>query len=550
MAFRSVLVRAKKFVAPSLLAILTTALLVQLPLAIASRASDYDLFDPVIEVRSIIQRLFVDESRIDDEQMRKAMIDGMLATLDDPHTVYVPPADVAEFNKDMRGTYVGIGCEVNIIDDYLTIVSPMDGSPALEAGVMAGDVVLEIEGESTLKMPITECVDRLMGEPGTKVTIKVRHLDGTEQTYTITRRPIVTRTVKGLRREGENWNYCISDQLGLSYVRVTQFNESTVQELRNTLDQMQTRGINGLVLDLRDNPGGGLLAAVQTADLFLSEGTIVSVRPRRGDPVVYTAHRKGTLPDFPMIVLVNGHSASASEIVAGALQENGRAKVLGTRTFGKGSVQEVRELDYNRGTLKFTTAHYHLPSGRNINRASDSTVWGVDPDPGMVVAITDEQYVDRIRARREFEVIRNGSDTDSGTVSPPCADPQWIRENLKDEELARAVEALSARLTTGEWPAVGDDNAGAAAFDLELARAVRRRSELAAALNDLEKRISELRQVAADAGRPPLLPPDVDLAQGTITIRDKYGNVIGTYRIEGGDVELALNSVRVTPIEQ
>jgi carboxyl-terminal processing protease len=538
-------VRIKKVVAPSLLVVLSAALLIQLPLAIADRASGYDVFDPIIDVRHILVDQFVDPEKLNDEEMRVAMIEGMIETLDDPHTMYVPPAEHADFEKELRGTYVGIGCEVNIVNDYLTIVSPMDGSPALEAGIMAGDIVLEIEGHSTLKLPIQECIDKLMGEPGTPVRIKVRHLDGNEQTYDIKRGKIITRTVKGIRRDGENWNYCIDGDLGLAYIRVTQFNNASVEEFRTALDKVQQRGLNGLVLDLRDNPGGELNGAVQMADLFLTEGTVVSIRPRpgRGEPVVFTAQRAGTLPDFPMIVLVNGQSASASEIVAGALQENGRAKVMGARSFGKGSVQEVRELEYNRGTLKFTTAHYHLPSGRNINRAEDSVVWGVDPDPGMVVPVSDDQYIEMFRARRDFEVIRA-----SNGDSAKCVASQWIRDTLKDEQLAKAVETLSACVQTGSWPAVTQQDSGVVAFDLELSRTLKHRGELIEALDRLEQRIGELNKLSAEAGKTPLLPPDVSVVDGTLTIRDKQGNVVGTYKIQGGDIELALETLDLKPL--
>lgn len=537
--------RLKKIIAPALLAALAGGLLVQLPVAIAQRTGDYDFFDTVIDIRHMLQENYADGAKIDDAKMREAMIEGMIDTIGDPHTMYVPPADKAEFDKDLRGTYVGIGCEVNVIDHYLTIISPMDGSPALAAGVMAGDVVLEIEGQSTLDKPVEECIDMLMGEPGTPVKIKVRHLDHSEQELSIIRSRIVTRTVRGLFRVGTDWSYCIDGDLGLSYIRITQFNEDTAAELTAALDSVKDTGLNGLVLDLRDNPGGSLTAAVEISDLFLEGGTVVSMRPRpgKGEETIFSAKREGTLPNFPIVVIVNGQSASASEIVSGALQQNGRARIMGTRTYGKGSVQEVRELDYNRGTLKFTTALYYLPNGRNINRLDDSIVWGVDPDPGMVVAMSDEAYIDMLRARREFEVIKAVD-----PERPPCGDSEWVRENLKDEQLARAVEALHARVEGGEWPTVGADNAAEVAFDVELHRAMAARNRLREQLQGIEQRIGELHGLEARAGEPPLLPPEIDLREGVITVKDKLGNVVGTYKIEGGDLESALDAMQLTPV--
>jgi carboxyl-terminal processing protease len=536
-------VQVKRILAPTLLVLLFGTLLIQLPIAIAHRASDYEWFDPIIEVRTVLLNNFVREP--DEKAMQRAMIDGMIASLDDPYTQYVPPADRDEFNKILRGTYAGIGAEVNVIDGYLTIVTPMDDSPALRAGVLAGDIVLEIEGESTFERPIDESIERLTGEVGTDVTMKVRHLDGEEEVLTITRAQIVTKTVRGLRRIGDAWNYCVGADLGLHYLRVTQFNAKTADELVGAIRGFHDDGLNGLILDLRDDPGGAFPIAREIVDLFLDDGTIVSVRGRSGETDVYTARAEGTLPQFPMIVLVNDQSASASEIVAGALQENARAKVLGTRTFGKASVQEVDELDFNAGTLKYTTAHYYLPSGRNLNRMPDSETWGVDPDPGFVVPMSDEQRIAMIRARREFEIIKEPTGEE-----PECVDAAWIRENMLDEQLAVAVEALQTRLTEGAWPQPSDADSGVVAFDAELKRGIERRRLLMEQLEETQQRIDELRAAARKAGRPPVIPPNVDLEDSVIAIHDREGNLIGEYRVEGGNLRIALEGVLLEPVGQ
>jgi carboxyl-terminal processing protease len=536
-------VRIKRILAPLLLVGLSGALLAQLPIAIADRAAAYEWFNPIIDVRDTLLRRYA--TAPDESKMQRAMLEAMVGSLDDPHTVYIPPNDRADFDKQLRGTYVGIGAEVTQIDGYLTIISPMDGSPALEAGIMAGDIVLEIKGKSTFNEPVNDSIGRLVGEPGTPVSVRVRHTDGSEADLTITRRQIVTRTVRGLRRMGEQWNHCVDESLGIHYVRITQFNETTRSELEQVLERLNRRGLNGLVLDLRDNGGGALQSAGQVADLFLDSGQIVSIRDRNGQGPTFAATPEGTLPNFPMVILVNGASASASEIVAGALKENGRAKVLGTRTFGKGSVQEVRELPYDQGVLKFTTAHYHLPSGRNINRQPDSVEWGVDPDPGFVIAVTPEEHRARMLARREYEVIREVDET-----APSCAEPSWIREHLLDAQLAVAVEAVQERVRGNPWPAPGGDEPALIAFEQELQNAAERRIRMLEQLEKLENRMAELQELADAAGREPLLPADVDLRAGTITVRDRHGNVIGSFRIEAGDLNMALRGVDLTPIAQ
>jgi len=530
----------KRSVAPTLLVVLGLGLLVQLSLAIAARADGYDFLDPVIEVRRI---LLEDAVRPPDEaRMREAVLEAMVSSLDDPHAAYVPPDLEQAFEKDLRGIYVGIGAEVNMVDGAFTIVSPLEDSPALEAGVRPGDVVLEIDGRPTAGLDADQCIERLLGEPGTTVTVRVRHRDGSEETLSIVRRRIVTRTVEGLRRAGERWLHCVDDRLGIQYVRIEQFQDETPFELRRTLDGLRNDGLNALVLDLRDDPGGALPAAVDVADLFLERGIIVSVRGRDGgEDRRYDAVEEGTLPRFPMVVIVNERSASASEIVAGALQENDRAIILGTRTFGKGSVQDVRRLPFDYGTLKFTSALYHLPSGRNIDRAAGSSTWGVDPDPGFVVPVSDEDYFEMLQNRRAYEII----DVD-GPRTDRCVNEAWVRQTLGDRALAEAIDALEVRLTEGRWPTRTTEDAGVIAMEDELADAMARHLALLEEVRASARRLEELRGAAAETGYVPLLPEDVELEGGTL--RDRWGNPVGAFEIAGGDVELALSSLRLDPI--
>ena len=539
----------KRIVAPSLIVLLAAVLLVQLPMAIASRSSDYEWFDPIIVIRGLLRDHFVEALDADTQKsMQEAVINGMIGALNDPYTVYVPPRNQAEFTKQLSGVYVGIGAEVDIVDEYLTIVTPLDDSPALDAGILAGDVILEIDGESTFQKSIEECIQLLVGEPGTTVNLRVRHATGVEADLTVTRRRITTRTVRGLNRVGEAWNYRIDERLGLGYVRVTQFSRNSVQDLVTALRELQRTGLNGLILDLRFDPGGELGAAIEMADVFLDDGVIVSVRGRAGGSQSYEATAEGTLPEFPLVVLVNRASASASEIVAGALQDNARAIVLGERTFGKGSVQEVRELPEGMGTLKLTTARYYLPSGRSIHRMPDASVWGVDPDPGFHLSMNDQDSRTMIERRRRYEVIGGGNA--AGVDRPRWSDPDWIRETVADPQLAAALTTLQHRVTGDDWLIVGDEGGTAAATLQELENAYELRGRLLAQLQRTEARISQLQGETSEDTHDRLIADDVELSGGEITVTDRYGNVIGIFRIGEGDLRTALESAGVTRAEQ
>ena len=486
--------QSKRMMIPALCVILVGSALGQLSWTIAGRMWDREGMETVLAVHQILRDEYVKSPDAEDaQQMEQAMIEAMVETLGDPHTFYISPKYLEQFEKNLRGRYGGIGAYVDIENDYLKIISPMDASPALAAGVRSGDVVLTIEGESTFQLGVNECIERLTGEPGSPVEVTVRHEDGTEETITLIREQIHAPTVMGVRRSGRGWSYCVDEEMGLACIRVTGFNGTTMDELTMALEEAQREGLRGLILDLRDNPGGALSAAVAMSDLFLPKGVIVSVRPRSGKSTVYAAHHPGTLEEFPMIVMVNDLSASASEIVAGALQSNGRAKVLGTRSFGKGSVQEVRELPYEAGELKFTVADYYLPDGRNLNRNrnEDETVWGVDPDPGMVIPMSDEARSALGKTRQISDAIR-----DEGKDIPRCTGVEWIRGKLGDIQLATAVEALRDRVTTGAWPSMSEEDSAAVAFNTELTRVLAARSQVEERLQALDEEIAKIKQQA------------------------------------------------------
>ena len=475
----------------------------------AGRRDDLAWFDPIVDVRAMVLEDFVGEP--DAAKMQEAAISGMLETLEDPYTVWIPPRLEKDFDKQLRGSYVGIGAEIEVVDDRLRIISPLEDSPSLDAGVRAGDVVLDIDGTDTLGLSSQDCIDLLIGVEGTPVTMQVRHVDGTEESLEIIRRRIETRSVKGIRRAGEGWEHMLDPDEGIGYIRLTQFTERTIEEMREALDQLDAAGTKAIVLDLRFNGGGTLDGAIDVADLFLDRGVIVSVQDRDGDGRKWTATADADDHLIPIVVLVNDGSASASEIVAGALQDNGRAKILGERSFGKGSVQEVRPLPDDRGTLKMTTARYYLPKGRNLDRRGDVEVWGVDPDPGFVIDLDNAEYAKIVENRRRYEPINDGGDA----LDARFDDPDWIEQEIADPQLAAALRTLQSRVTTGEWLTVGGDPGSDAVLASELLDQIAYRTRLLDELKKTTTRIAEIDEAGATA-------PSVGFE-----IRDERGNVIG-----------------------
>ncbi len=370
--------------------------------------------DRFIEILRLVQKQYVED--VDTKDLFHDAIDGMLGGLD-PFSNYIPAEEVAEFDKATRGKFGGIGIRIGMRKGLLTVISPLEGTPAYRAGVMAGDMIIEIEGESTDGMRLDEAVKVLTGDPGTKVTLTVRHVTGEVEKITIKRAMIEVPTVKGVRRDENNdWVYMIDEAKKIGYVRVASFVENSVPDLREAIEQMRADGMKALILDLRFDPGGILKTAVEMTDLFIREGVIVRTKGRSTPPWEATATEEDTLPHFPMVVLVNQYSASASEIVSGALQDHHRAILIGERTFGKGSVQNVIPLKGEKSRLKLTTSKYYLPSGRCIHREEDMTEddeWGVTPD--IVVSMTPQEYVALITARQEGEVIQQMPDADQDT---------------------------------------------------------------------------------------------------------------------------------------
>ncbi len=399
----------------------------------AQRDSDYRFVRTIVDINRQVSAHYVDN--VDESRLEKAAIDGMLNQLD-PFTMYVPPARREEFDRMLEGTFKGVGIQLNQLPaGQWEITTPIDGSPAFKAGVMAGDVILKVNGESIDGLRIDEVIRKISGEAGSSVTLQLRRITGQDLTLTMKREEINVPTVKGFQRNGDNsWDYYVSQPRKIAYLRITQFTPTTTADIKPILDELLKDGMKGLILDLRWNPGGQLDQAVRIVDLFISKGTIVITRGRNRPEDVKTATAPGTLPYFPMIVLVNEHSASAAEIVAGSLMDNNRAAVLGARTYGKGSVQEVIPLDGNSGELKLTVAYYYLPSGRLVHRKKDATDWGVEPQ--IPVPMPDELQQKVIDERHNREIFRRPT----SQTAPPSPTPPVTQ--VLDVQLQRAIDTM------------------------------------------------------------------------------------------------------------
>ncbi len=543
---------SKRFVTGVALTGVSGAAFLGAALALNRPGDGYAFFDPIIEVKAIIDRGYVGElSEEDQRRMQDGAIAGMIEALGDPFTVYVPGDVSADFQKDLTGEYVGIGASVNVRDGWLTIVSPLEDSPAYRAGIMAEDRVVEIEGESTQGLSADACVDRLMGVAGTSVTFVIERAGVRLPPFTLVREHIKTRSVKGFHRnpaDPEQWEFMIDPARGIAYIRLTQFTPQCALEVAEALQAAGawSGGVKGLVLDLRNNPGGLLDDAVSIADLFLASGRIVSTEGRGGPSRIEDAVAPGTLPDFPVAVLLNGSSASASEVLAGALADNHRATIIGSRSFGKGSVQSVIPLvrGGEGAQLKVTEQYYYLPSGRLLHRKPDSVVWGVDPTPGFHIPTTPQQELAMFLARRDQEVIRAGAAPDDENWS----DPEWIVTKLQDQQLAGAIRAMQARLDTGEWLKTGDDpEAGSAIAFGEIRDLERTQEAHAREIERIQKRIDALSSAAAgvETAPPDFWADDTDLTGGTLDVFDKDGKKITSLRITGNSLERWLMSADV-----
>jgi len=436
-----------------------TLLMWQLPQTIAGRDAVYKAFGPLADVKAQIHRRFVDD--LDDARLTDAAVEAgikaMVQELHDPYAGYLNPDEYSRFKNRTDGFFGGIGVEVWANARGLEVISREPRSPADEADILPGDIITHIGEQSTADLPLVEAVNHLLnGPPGTELTLTVIRPSANDQerVLTLARAIIQLNPVRGWSRAAEGgWRYMIDPVTRIGYVRLNKFTHDAPQKLDVAVQRLIGAGLRGLILDLRENTGGLLDAARDVADRFLESGTIVRIAGRRADGKKWSAMHDGTYPAMPMCVLINGASASAAEIVAGALRDHHRAEIVGERSYGKGSVQEVVELDGDNGAIKLTTAYYYLPSGQCINRGTGDK-WGVDPT--IPVPLSEAQRTKWQATWREIEREPGASpESDAQAVDPAeesVSDPHRAAAERRlldgDVQLRVALKHLQDKLRT------------------------------------------------------------------------------------------------------
>lgn len=397
------------------------------------RAETYRLLQLFGDVFARVRAEYVEP--VQDRDLVENAVNGMLTGLD-PHSAYLNPRNFRDMQLQTRGEFGGLGIEVTQEGGFIRVISPIDETPAARAGIRPGDFITHLNGNPTQGMTLQEAVEQMRGERGTPIRLTVRREGEARPLEISITRDVIRPQVVRFRLEGND----------IAYIRITSFNEQTEVNLRRamtTLRQQAGSNLRGVVLDLRNNPGGLLDQAVQVTDDLLDQGEIVSTRARRPEDAQRWNARAGDITQgLPMVVLINGGSASASEIVAGALQDHRRAVVLGTRSFGKGSVQTVMPLGGNNGAIRLTTARYYTPSGRSIQAT------GIEPDFEVRATRADAQTAATPPAREREQDLRRSLRADgASTPAPPTV-------TLPPLNLPAAITERVQRQPPENWPAL------------------------------------------------------------------------------------------------
>lgn len=390
-----------------------------------NRQETYKQLNLFGDVFQRVQEQYVDG--VSDKELIESAISGMLQSLD-PHSSYLSPESYKDMQVKTKGTFGGLGIEITMEDGFVKVVSPIDDTPAANAGMKSGDLIIGIDGESIKGLTINEAVSKLRGPVNSKVTITVVRDKEDPFEIEIVRDVIKIRSVK----------HEVINEIG--YVRLTTFSDTTTSGMEKSINEIRKElgdKFQGLILDLRNNPGGLLNQSISVADSFLDQGEIVSTQGRKEDDTSRIFAKKGDLIDGkPLIVLINSGSASASEIVAGALKDHSRAIIVGTRSFGKGSVQSIIPLPGN-GAMRLTTARYYTPSGVSIQAK------GIEPDIKVEAGMTEtKKETNQIRREENLRGALDKKELESNEQKNKKSDASSVEKLLQDNQISRAVDLI------------------------------------------------------------------------------------------------------------
>lgn len=410
----------------------------------AFKPGDAEYLRLLSQVMGLIKQKYVEPVTV--KKLQEGAVNGMLAALD-PHSAYLPPDFFKEMNVEISGSFGGLGIEINMTEGKLTVIAPIDDTPAFRAGIKAGDIIWKIDGKYTNDLNINEAVNRMRGLKGTAVTLTIiRKSSPQPLVFRLVRDIIKTKSVKSRTLEK-----------GYGYVRISHFQERTGEEFADVLNKLRTENggsLRGLVIDLRNNPGGLLDSAVTVAGRFIGakeeNGLVVTTKGREeSSRMTLSTGMNDKEPRYPVVVLINGGSASASEIVAGALQDHKRALILGTQSFGKGSVQTIFPLPGGAG-LKLTTARYYTPKGRSIQAKGITPDIVVERGESLITSKKKELSFHEKDLQNHITNGENNEDLSTGPKEEPASTVKPVGDEVKDNQLDRALDLLKGMVLIGK----------------------------------------------------------------------------------------------------